>query len=1186
MLLTPQGYSRLQEARRRLEFRGNFGNRYTLDAMSERTGLAPRTLSKVMSRKEGVDRQTLEQCFHTFGLQLNEEDYLSLQIGRGRRRQPHAKPHMELKGAPNFAQFYGREQELATLKQWIVQERSRLVAVLGMGGIGKTCLCAELLQQIHLEFEYVLWRSVRNGPLPKELLADLVRFFSHPQELELPASFEGQVYSLLAHLRKHRCLFVLDNIETLMSSGSLAGRYRPGFEEYGFLFGAVGSTAHNSCLVLTSREQPQGVNFVEGKRLPVRLYRLGGLGYHEGRQILLEKGLAAPEGDPHWKELIRCYAGNPLALKIVASTIRELFDGQAANFLQQGSVAFGGIYDLLEQHYHRLSDIETECLYWLAVNREPVLLSQLQEDVLLPVSRSRLLEALESLRARSLIECGGTRFTLLPVVLEYTTDKLLEAIYRELVDGKSALFRRFAILKAQSPEHVKDAQIRFLLKPLVDQLLAVFGSRLALEHYTHRLLGELRRSDPQQLGYAVGNLLNILCHCGIELGGYDFSTLTVRQADLRGARLCNANFQQTNFSQSIFTEALSTVSSVAFSPDGQLLATSEINGTIRLWQAADAQQLAYCRGHTSWVWSIAFSPDGRVLASGSADRTVRLWDYRTGQCLKVFQGHEGWVRSVAFHPGGGILASGSEDAAVRLWEVDSGRCLLTLRGHSGWIHAVRFSPNGQWLASSSQDGKIQLWHPESGEPLQAMQGHTGWVRSIAFAPDGQTLISGSDDQTLRLWDVQRGILLKCLQGHTGWVRSVDFSPDGRTLASGSDDQTVRLWDADAGLCFRVMHGHSNWISSVVFSPDGRLLTSGSVDHSVRIWETSSGHCLRVLQGHGSGIWSVAFRGDGKTLASGSIDHSVRLWDFSARQPMRSLQAHTSWVRTVAFSPDGTLLASSGQDRTIKLWDPDSGRCLKTLRGHTGWVNSLAFSPNGALLASSSVDHSLRIWNVETGQCLGMLQGHTSWVRSVAFHPDGRVLASASQDKTARLWDIETGRCLWTLQGHTSWVRSVAFHPDGHTLASGSDDGTIKLWDVPTGRLADSLSGHGSGVWSVVFAADGKRLASGGDDKTVRLWDTTSMQCTHVLNRHASGVLCVAIEADSRILASSSADETITLWDLQGGNYLGTMCIEGPYTGMNITGATGLSEAQLATLKALGAVERDAAAPATPSGLDR
>jgi WD40 repeat protein len=1104
--------------------------------------------------------------------------------------RPQSQANISWGEAVDVSVFHGREIELSTLQRWVVDDHCRMITLTGMGGIGKTALSVKLAEQVQAEFAFVIWRSLRNAPPASELLTDLLNVLAPPPASGPPATFDGQLSQVIAALQTARCLLILDNAESILISEERVGAYRPGYEAYGQLLRYVAETRHQSCLVLTSREKPKGLAAREGEHLPVRSLRVTGLQPAEGQAILAEKGFAVSADDS--AVLMRQYAGNPLALKIVATTIQELFDGQVGQFLAQGTPIFGDISDLLTQQFSRLSSLEQQIMFWLAINREWVNLAELQADIVPSQSARSLIEALESLQVRSLIEKNAAQFTQQPVVMEYVTEQLIQRIGDEIGNGEIVWFDRYALIKAQAQDYIRATQIRLILQPIADQLLARLGGRLPVASRLTPILTNLRSHQSPQPGYTAGNLLNLLWQLQIDVSGYDFSGLTVWQAYLQEMTLHRVNFAAADLTKSVFTQTLGDVLAAAFSPDGRVLATA-IDQAICLWQVADGRQLAIYHGHTGWVQSLAFSPDGITLASGSHDHTIRLWDRQTGQCLKTLRGHAGCIQTLAFSADELTLASGSHDHTIRLWHLATGQCVQELSGHGDRVLFVAFSPDGQTLISGSADDTVRIWELPTGQCWQQIATNLNWALAIALSPDGQTLATASDGKTVNFWQLQTGACIGTLPHYHHKVWAVAFSPDGRQLATASDDHTIKLWFVATGECLQTLQEHTQMVWLVSFSPDRQTLVSASDDGTVRLWSAATGQCLRTLKTHSNWVLSVVFEAKGEQLISGHQDGQIRRWNRVTGTCLNLLKGHTGPVSAVVLLPSGTdsvrgnrpplsqltnserhgqLLASCSDDGTLKLWDLNRGECLRTLWGHQGWVQSLTVSPDGNNLASGSHDHTIKLWDWRSGECLQTLEGHIHRVKTVAFSPQGELLASGSDDHTIKLWEVPTGICLHTLVGHQDWVLAVAFSPDGEWVASASGDCTLKLWDVQTGECLQTLIGHDQRVRSVVFSPNGHQLASGSDDHTVKLWEVNTGSCLQTLTGHHGTVWSVAFSRDGQLLASGSEDETIRLWTVSTGDCQQLLRSDRPYEGMNITGVIGLTSAQKATLRALGAVE--------------
>ncbi|WOD37468.1 NB-ARC domain-containing protein [Nodosilinea sp. E11] len=1097
--------------------------------------------------------------------------------------------------------FYGRAEELATLQRWIVGEpseneasqRCRLVTLLAMGGMGKTSISVKIAEQVQDNFEAVIWRSLRDAPPLVDLLTTLIRFLAPADQgvLPLPETVGGKISILIEHLRAARTLVVLDNFEAVLQGAQRAGTYRSDYTDYGELLKRLGEIAHQSCVLITTREKPQEIAAQEGDLLPVRTLPLLGVDIDTGHQIIVAKGLAA--NTPDLDCLVAHYRGNPLALKIAATSIRDVFGGSVTQFLAQGSSVFSGIGTLLQQHCDRLSPTEQQIMYWLAINREPVTCAQLLTDILPTVPQRTVLEVLESLRWRGLLEYTAAGFTLQPVVMECLTEQLIDQVSQEIVVEAPVLLSSHALIKAQVKDYIRDSQIRLILQPVVDRLILRLGSSKQVEHKFDRLLAKLKAQPTDAAGYGGGTLLNLYRQLETNLTGYDFSELSIRQAYLQDVNLHRVNFAAAMFDQCAFAATFGGITSVAFSPlcgtspgeSGQTLATSDTTGGIQLWRIVDGQQLKLFKGHNSWVWQVAFSPVHPILASGGQDHQVRLWDLDSGECLRILAAHRGIVTAVAFSPDGTLLASASGDQTVRVWEVATGECRQVLHGHEDCVWSVVFQHDGQTLFSAGEDSAVRAWDLTTGICRSVWQEHQSWIRAIALSPDGETLASGSFDHTIKLWDVGTGACLDTLTGHHKTVTSVAFSSDGECLASASYDQTIKLWDMTTGDCWQTLQKHTNLVWAVAFHPQERILASGGEDYTARLWELETGYCTKTLQGYSNTIYAIALHSSQGLLASAHEDQTIKLFDFNGAavahakelspaqaDPFRVLRGHTGRVLSVDFSPAGHLLASAGTDRTIKLWNSDTGHLLQTLQGHQSWVWAIAFHPQGHLLASASYDQTVKLWDVTTGECRQTLQGHDSSVLAVAFSPDGHWLVSGGYNQTIKLWEVATGQCRHTLQAHINRVWAVTFSPDSRYLVTGGDDGTIQVWNIATGERQKTLASHSDPVLSLTFSPDGSILYSGGADKTINVWDLETDNCTATLTGHQSWVWSLQYDLESSILLSAGQDETIRYWSTETGACLKTQQCDRPYEGMRFEGAIGLTEAQKSTLKALGAVD--------------
>jgi WD40 repeat protein/serine/threonine protein kinase len=580
----------------------------------------------------------------------------------------------------------------------------------------------------------------------------------------------------------------------------------------------------------------------------------------------------------------------------------------------------------------------------------------------------------------------------------------------------------------------------------------------------------------------------------------------------------------------VFPGVGGTVTSIALSPDGLLLAVGSTDRTARVWRVADGRQIAVLPGHGGPVSKLIFAADGSRLVTLSDDKKARVWDTADSRCLAVFPANylqispdsrhvvamvdrtaflrvlstgmvlrdlstpNSYVICAAFRADSRQFATGTDapTSAVFLWDVEQKNRPIVLSGHKNAVIWLAYSPDGRMVASSSVDKTVRLWDTSAAKALTILRGHQSTVREGAFSPDGRRLVTAAPDRTARAWDTVEGTLLSVFRSRVPSTGEPAVSRDGSVVAMADESGAVNFWDLDLAMRRGLLTGHTSYVYDVSVSPDGRTVASAAWDGTVRLWNLDEGRETSALRHANPSVTAVAFNPDGRRAASVARDGLILVWDLKSGRPERTIQlAYNSTHRTeyrVAFNPQGNLLVANGApDKLVHLIDTNTGNEVATLAGHETNVTDAVFSFDGTRLASADAGGTVRFWSTARWTPLSAIKAHDDLIHRIAFSPDGRTLATASRDRTVRIWDNATLRQMATLR-HGAAIYGLSFKPDGTRLATACDDGTVRLWDGATFEEVAELRGHGDYVHAVAFSPDGTQLVSGSGDYSVRVWD--------------------------------------------------------------------------------------------------
>jgi WD40 repeat protein/serine/threonine protein kinase len=480
------------------------------------------------------------------------------------------------------------------------------------------------------------------------------------------------------------------------------------------------------------------------------------------------------------------------------------------------------------------------------------------------------------------------------------------------------------------------------------------------------------------------------------------------------------------------------------------LAVADLNGVPQVWDLS-TQTITYAlSGHLAPCEGIAYSPDGKLLATGDLAGFIKIWDAETGDELLTFE-QGGGIHGMDFSPDSAYLAVASNTGVI--WNATTGEALLNLPARSG-LYDVAFMLDGQRLVSTHQDGTTIVWDAVTGQQEVVLAGHVSTVISVAASPDNQRVATSGYDGTVKIWDTTQGREVSTLAAHSDEIWSVAYSPDQTRMATVSLDGIAKIWDAASGQLIHSMtpDSYAGGLTGLAFSPDGSTLATGSWSGMVHIWDIDTGQVVMTLTSHTDNAPGLAFSRDGSRLATASWDGTAVMWDISSGRKVETTPKVGTDLWDVPFSLDGEHIYTDCEGGVVCEWDVNSGELLRTFPGPGQEVYGISLSGDGNLLALGWENGFITLWDLASGTELHKISGHAGIVFHLAFNEGDTRLASASLDGFAKVWDVQTGQEIATLYSATSNVWGVAWHGDHLTTSDG--DGMLRTYTLDLEELID------------------------------------------------------------------------------------------------------------------------------------
>jgi len=548
-------------------------------------------------------------------------------------------------------------------------------------------------------------------------------------------------------------------------------------------------------------------------------------------------------------------------------------------------------------------------------------------------------------------------------------------------------------------------------------------------------------------------------------------------------------------------------------------------------------------GHRNSVMKVVCFPCGRFIASSSLDGTIRIWDVTNGDCLMNFEGHSEGIEDLAISPDGKLLASAGRDDRVIVWDVSEGKPLHHLKGFGGSALSVFFTGDGTGLFVGAANQRLKLFDINVGEcilDLPQDQLGSSFLGSVVYVDWTDDIVyCGCHIRDFISFGHDRKIIL--CSGHDKQLRSLAVSPRDPIVASTGDDSIVRIWNKKTGEVLRVLDRHTKAVNVVSFSADGGSLLSGSADGSVRIWDSRSWEETATLQ-IAESVKSAAFLPDGQRLVL-TTGHSIQIWDFTRQILVREINGDHVATSCIAFSHAGTRYASGTWYGSVSIWDGVLGRRLQRTEFTARSVSSVMFLPGDSELVVASTNGEISVVDASKGTTRFMIQGHTGPVYAIASDHTGAKIASASTDKTVKLWDAENGALILELEKPEEILQCLVVSPNDKWIAGGgySQNGAknrVCVWDSSSGQLRLLDESHRNPVDAIAISPDSHFLVSSSIYDSIYRWDLETGSLLGVIPDGTQEITYLRFSADGKRILALSKDHRVRAWDFNKGIPLG------------------------------------------------